>query len=89
MYCTCLYVPANCTLCSLSCLGGFLYLRLLSRSVDSVGGGAEGLAAAAQPRLLIPVVLALGYNRWNLLFAESYGVHLQLLPMLVRFFRGR
>ena len=54
--------------------------------MDSVGGGAEGLAAAAQPRLLIPVVLALGYNRWNLLFAESYGVHLQLLPMLVRFF---
>lgn len=42
-------------------LGGLVYLRLLNRSVDSVGGGMGG--ALGQPRLLIPVVLALGYNR--------------------------
>lgn len=40
-------------------VGGLIYLRLLNRSVDGVGlGGALG-----QPRLLIPVILALGYNR--------------------------
>jgi hypothetical protein len=43
-------------------LGGLLYLRLLNRSVDGVGGGLGG--AVGQPRLLIPVILALGYNRW-------------------------
>lgn len=42
-------------------LGGLVYLRLLNRSVDSVGGGVGG--ALGQPRLLIPVILALGYNR--------------------------
>lgn len=42
-------------------LGGLIYLRLLNRSVDSVGGGVGG--ALGQPRLLIPVILALGYNR--------------------------
>ena len=42
-------------------LGGLVYLRLLNRSVDSVGGGLGG--ALGQPRLLIPVILALGYNR--------------------------
>lgn len=44
-------------------LGGLVYLRLLNSSVDSVGGGLGG--ALGQPRLLIPVILALGYNRWG------------------------
>lgn len=42
-------------------LGGLVYLRLLNRSVDGVGEGLGG--AVGQPRLLIPVILALGYNR--------------------------
>ncbi len=48
--------------------------------------GAALSGAGAQPRLLIPVVLALSYNRWNVLYAASSGVALQLLPMLVGFF---
>ncbi|KAL4854162.1 hypothetical protein ACK3TF_005015 [Chlorella vulgaris] len=60
-------------------VGGLIYLRLLNRSVDGVGlGGALG-----QPRLLIPVILALGYN---LLVADQTGVTLTLLPMLLGFF---
>lgn len=43
-------------------LGGLVYLRLLNRSVDGVGGGLAG--ALGQQRLLIPIILALGYNRW-------------------------
>ncbi|KAG2430748.1 hypothetical protein HYH02_013587 [Chlamydomonas schloesseri] len=71
-------------------LGGFAYLRLLSKSVDAVGGDG-GLASgasnmASQPRLLIPIILGLGYNRWNQLYAEQLGVTLELLPMLVGFF---
>ena len=42
-------------------LGGLLYLRLLNRSMDGVGGGLAG--ALGQQRLLIPVILALGFNR--------------------------
>ncbi|KAG2493998.1 hypothetical protein HYH03_007925 [Edaphochlamys debaryana] len=69
-------------------LGGFAYLRLLSKSVDAMGGGGDGLAGgmASQPRLLIPVILGLGYNRFNQLYADQLGVHLELLPMLVGFF---
>lgn len=49
--------------------------------------GADGLRAAlGQPRLLIPVLLALTYNRWNLLYAEQYNVHLELIAMLLGFF---
>lgn len=64
-------------------LGGFLYLRSLSRSMDSFG---TGFGSAGSPRLLIPVILALGYNRYNSLISESSGLHLELLPMLVGFF---
>lgn len=47
-------------------LGGIFYLRLLVRSVDSIGAttlGATAGGAAAQPRFLIPVILALFFNR--------------------------
>ena len=64
-------------------LAGFLYLRSLSRSVDSFG---SGLGGAGSPRLLIPVILAAGYNRYNTLVAEETGLYLSLLPMLVGFF---
>lgn len=70
---------------ALGAVSGLTYLRLLSRTVDSVGGAA-GNAAVGQPRLLIPVVLALLYNRWNLLYADEYGITLQLYALLVGFF---
>lgn len=66
-------------------VGGLVYLRLLNRSVDAVAGGGIG-GALGQQRLLIPVILALGYNRYNTMVAESWGLTLQLLPMLVGFF---
>jgi len=48
-------------------LGGLIYLRLLGKSVDGVGGGEIGGGGAGsvlgQPRLLIPLILALAYNR--------------------------
>lgn len=43
-------------------IGSFLYLRMLNRSMDSVGGGSIG-GALGQPRLLIPIVLAMGFHR--------------------------
>lgn len=66
-------------------LGGYLYLRLLNKSVDSLGTGGAG-GALGQPRLLIPVILVLAFNRWNQLKADEVGLHLQLLPMLLGFF---
>lgn len=46
----------------LGAVGGLLYLRLLNRSVDGMGASFLG-AAGGQARLLIPVILALAYNR--------------------------
>ena len=42
-----------------------VYLNMLNRSIDGVGGdgGGSGGAMAAQPRLLIPLIMAMGYNR--------------------------
>lgn len=71
-------------------LGGFIYLRLLSKSVDGMGASgslANGLSSlGGQQRLLIPVVLTLVFNRWNYLYASTYGLELELLPILVGFF---
>lgn len=64
-------------------LAGFLYLRSLSSQVDQFGSSFGG---AGSPRLLIPMVLAGGFNRYNTLFAEDTGLYLSLLPMLVGFF---
>ena len=68
---------------------GTIYLRLLGRSVDSFAGSGIGGAVGAtvgQQRLLLPLILALGYNRYEFLFAAKVGHHAQLLPMLVGFF---
>ena len=46
----------------LGALGGYIYLRLLHRSVDAFAG--EGSGAGSSSRLLVPVVLVLGTNRW-------------------------
>lgn len=70
---------------------GTIYLRLLGRSVDSFGGGSGGVGGAVggavgQQRLLLPLILALGYNRYEFLLAARTGHHAQLLAMLLGFF---
>ncbi|GAV60163.1 hypothetical protein CFOL_v3_03694 [Cephalotus follicularis] len=70
-------------------LGSLVYLRMLGSSMDSMAGGARGLikGAIGQPRLLVPVVLVMIYNRWNGILVPEYGcMQLQLIPMLVGFF---
>eukprot|EP01025_Chloroclados_australasicus_P069950 TRINITY_DN996_c1_g1_i13.p2 TRINITY_DN996_c1_g1~~TRINITY_DN996_c1_g1_i13.p2 ORF type:complete len:339 (-),score=45.54 TRINITY_DN996_c1_g1_i13:413-1348(-) len=69
----------------LGALGGFVYLRLLNRSVDGIGTFSVG-SLAGQPRLLIPVILVLAFNRWNGLYADDFSLKLQLLPTLIGFF---
>ncbi|XP_057954408.1 protein CONSERVED ONLY IN THE GREEN LINEAGE 160, chloroplastic isoform X2 [Malania oleifera] len=48
-------------------LGSLAYIRMLGSSVDSLADGAKGFVKGAvmQPRLLIPVVLVMIFNRWN------------------------
>eukprot|EP00873_Tetraselmis_striata_P024417 jgi/Tetstr1/444681/TSEL_032529.t1 len=65
--------------------GGAQYLRMLNQSVESYGSSSVG-GALGQQRVLIPVILALAFNRFNELASESTGVTLQLLPMLAGFF---
>ncbi|KAH6833513.1 ATP synthase protein I-like protein [Perilla frutescens var. hirtella] len=70
-------------------LGSLAYMRMLGNSIDSMADGARGLikGAMGQPRLLVPVVLVMVYNRWNGILVPDYGfVHLDLIPMLVGFF---
>ena len=44
----------------LGAVGSLVYLRMLNRSIDSVGGVG---AALSQPRLLVPVILTATFNR--------------------------
>ncbi|XP_028761737.1 protein CONSERVED ONLY IN THE GREEN LINEAGE 160, chloroplastic [Neltuma alba] len=71
-------------------LGSLVYIRMLGSSVDSLKtDGAKGLVKGAigQPRLLVPVVLVMIYNRWNSILVPEFGsMHLELIPMLVGFF---
>ncbi|XP_068335370.1 protein CONSERVED ONLY IN THE GREEN LINEAGE 160, chloroplastic-like [Pyrus communis] len=70
-------------------LGSIVYMRMLGSSVDSMADGARGLlkGAIGQPRLLVPVVLVMIFNRWNGIVVPQYGfMHLELIPMLVGFF---
>ncbi|XP_019228199.1 PREDICTED: uncharacterized protein LOC109209392 [Nicotiana attenuata] len=71
-------------------LGSLMYIRMLGNSVDSIStDGPKALikGAAGQPRLLVPVVLVMIYNRWNGILEAEYGfMHLDLIPMLVGFF---
>ena len=41
-----------------------MYLRMLNRSIDSVGGFSVG-AALGQPRLLVPIILTATFNRYE------------------------
>ncbi|XP_027909321.1 protein CONSERVED ONLY IN THE GREEN LINEAGE 160, chloroplastic [Vigna unguiculata] len=71
-------------------LGSLVYIRMLGSSVDSLKtDGAKALVKGAigQPRLLVPVVLVMVYNRWNAILVPEFGyMHLELIPMLVGFF---
>ncbi|CAN4075468.1 unnamed protein product [Withania somnifera] len=71
-------------------LGSLMYMRMLGNSVDSIrteGPKALIKGAVGQPRLLVPVVLVMIYNRWNGILAAEYGLmHLELIPILVGFF---
>ncbi|CAJ2645760.1 protein CONSERVED ONLY IN THE GREEN LINEAGE 160, chloroplastic isoform X2 [Trifolium pratense] len=71
-------------------LGSLAYIRMLGSSVDSLnpsGGRALIKGAVGQPRLLVPVILVMIYNRWNAILVPEYDImHLQLIPMLVGFF---
>ncbi|KAF3791815.1 ATP synthase protein I [Nymphaea thermarum] len=70
-------------------LGSLAYIRMLGNSVDSMADGAKGLikGAVGQPRLLVPVVLVMVYNRWNGILVPEHGfIQLDLIPMLVGFF---
>lgn len=70
-------------------LGSLAYMRMLGNTVDSMADGKKGLVkgAVGQPRLLVPVVLVMMYNRWNEILVPDYGfMHLELIPMLVGFF---
>lgn len=71
-------------------LGALTYVRMLGTSVDSLGqSGSKGAlrGALGQPRLLVPVVLVMFFNRWNGVVAPEYSLlHLQLIPILVGFF---
>ncbi|CAI9089217.1 OLC1v1023750C2 [Oldenlandia corymbosa var. corymbosa] len=73
-------------------LGSLAYMRMLGNTVDSMADGASGAkglvkGAAGQPRLLVPVILVMVYNRWNEILVPDYGfMHLELIPMLVGFF---
>ncbi|XP_037406452.1 protein CONSERVED ONLY IN THE GREEN LINEAGE 160, chloroplastic-like [Triticum dicoccoides] len=83
------YTPEIAASFSAGLIGSLVYLRMLGTSVDSLAGGTKAAAkgAAAQPRLLIPMVLVMMYNRWNAILVPEYGfMHLELIPMLVGFF---
>ncbi|KAG0584506.1 hypothetical protein KC19_3G213800 [Ceratodon purpureus] len=71
-------------------VGAFAYIRMLGNSVDGLAaqdssGAMKG--AMGQPRILVPVLLVMLFNRWNALAVPQYDViPLQLIPMLVGFF---
>ncbi|KAL8140440.1 hypothetical protein V2J09_006461 [Rumex salicifolius] len=70
-------------------IGSLIYIRMLGSTVDSMGNASQGLmkGAVGQPRLLVPAVLVMFYNRWNAIVVPEYGfMHLELIPILVGFF---
>lgn len=75
---------------SVGMLGSLAYIRMLSSSVEALGANTVGGAvrgAVGQPRLLVPVLLVMTFNRWNEILVPDYGlIPLELVPMLVGFF---
>ncbi|KAJ7543311.1 hypothetical protein O6H91_09G032700 [Diphasiastrum complanatum] len=85
-----IYTPDIVASYGVGLLGAVAYIRMLGNSVDAFGSRDAGgvvRGAIGQPRLLVPVLLVMIYNRWNEILVPEYGaVHLQLIPMLVGFF---
>ncbi|CAI5961174.1 unnamed protein product [Closterium sp. NIES-65] len=85
-----LYSPEVAVSYAVGAVGSLVYVRMLSSSVEALGansvqGAVRG--AVGQPRLLVPVVLVMAFNRWNEILVPQYGaVPLELIPMLVGFF---
>ncbi|CAI5482157.1 unnamed protein product [Closterium sp. Yama58-4] len=85
-----LYSPEVAVSYGVGAVGSLVYVRMLSSSVEALGannvqGAVRG--AVGQPRLLVPVVLVMAFNRWNEIAVPQYGaVPLELIPMLVGFF---
>lgn len=70
-------------------LASVLYVRLLSRSVDSVASEDEGAqvgGAASQPRILIPIVLVLFASKYHDKFQGTYGIDVNILALIAGFF---
>jgi len=61
---------------ALGAIGAFTYSRFLTQSADG----------SSPPRLAVPLVLCMGWNRWEALFADDVGFHLSLLYMSIGFF---
>ncbi|KAI9177315.1 hypothetical protein LWI28_013597 [Acer negundo] len=61
-----------------------MFLILLKLQLALAPGIIKG--AIGQPRLLVPVVLVMIYNRWNGILVPEYGIMHLDLPMLVGFF---
>jgi ATP synthase protein I len=71
------------------CAASLFYLRLLSRTVDSLASedaAAQIGGAGGQARLLVPAILVLGYSKANPWVIENYGVHLNIVAILAGFF---
>ena len=88
---TALYSPETAASYAIGAAGGLVYLRLLSRSVDTTSSGAQGIGDVVEgtiggQRLLVPAILVAGWNRWNALAAPVTGVELQIAPILAGFF---
>ncbi|KAL1815271.1 hypothetical protein ACET3Z_017845 [Daucus carota] len=83
------YTPEIAASYGVGFLGSLAYIRMLGNSVDSMADGARGIVKGAigQPRLLVPVVLVMIFNRWNGILVPEYGImQLELIPILVGFF---
>lgn len=84
------YTPEVAASFGLGLVGAFVYVRMLGNSVDGLGardssGALKGIMG--QPRILVPVLLVMLFNRWNALAVPKYDViPLQLIPILVGFF---
>ena len=61
--------------------GAVFYVRLLSSKAEAGGGGQGG-----PPSILVPVILFMALNRYNVLYSETLGVTLTPIPMLLGFF---
>ncbi len=62
----CVCTSQVCISYTVGALAGYVYLRLLGRSVDGYApqSAVAGVGAAVgNQRLLLPLILALGYNR--------------------------